>query len=150
MRFEDGYLHIAEESFFKYFKSTVIKILIMLVLAIILLASELASIAIIVLIVFILSIIYDYYYCKSHKYVFYENKVIVVKGIFNKSESQVFLGKLTAIRANQSFLGQIFKYGDVFIDQLGENDFNCKFIKHPQKLVNILSPFVSSPGSRYF
>ena len=80
MRFEDGYLHIAEESFFKYFKSTAIKILIMLVLAIILLASELASIAIIVLIVFILSIIYDYYYCKSHKYVFYENKVIVVKG----------------------------------------------------------------------
>ena len=150
MRFEDGYIHIAEESFFNYFKSTVVRIIIMLILSIVFFAYELFVVGVIVLLIFISSIVYDYFYCKSHKYVFYSNKVIVVKGIFTISEDQVFLGKLTAVRKKQSFLGQIFKFGDVFVDQLGENDFNCKFIKDPQKLVDALAPFVSSPGSRYF
>ncbi len=145
-----GYLHIAEASIFINYKKIARDILLTLLAIIIGGVSGSTGLLLFLPLIAIGLLVYDVMYAKSHKYIFYTDKVIVLKGIFTKNQDQVFLSKVLAVRYKQTFLGQIFNYGNVFVDQLGENDFMCVAIKDPQKLVDALSPLVTSVSSPIF
>ena len=95
-------------------------------------------------------LVFDVLDAKSYEYIFYNDRVIVFRGVFTKHHDQVFLSKILAVRYKQTVGGRLFNYGDVFVDQLGGNDFMCQCIAQPQKLVYTLSPLVTRPSSRIF
>ena len=87
---------------------------------------------------------------KSRVYVFYPDKVLVKSGILTVREDTVFLSKVLAVRYRQTFAGRLFGYGDVLIDQLGDNDFFCRRISRPRKLVEAMTPYVTRPSAPIF
>jgi len=87
---------------------------------------------------------------KSRVYVFYPDKVLVRSGILTVREDTVFLSKVLAVRYRQTLTGRIFGYGDVLIDQLGDNDFYCRRISRPRKLVEAMTPYVTRPSAPIF
>ena len=149
MVLDPGYLHIAEASIMRCAKKIVKDVL--LILGGFIVGALIApALAVLLGLAGVALLVYDILYAKSHKFVFYIDRVIIFKGIFTKHQDQVFLSKVLAVRYKQTFLGQILNYGDVFIDQLGENDFMCACIKSPQKLVDAMAPLVTRPSSPIF
>lgn len=149
MVIDPGYLHIAEASLMRCAKK-IVKDALLIIGGVVIGALIAPLVAVLLGGVGIALLVYDIMYTKSHKFVFYTDRVIVMKGIFTKHQDQVFLSKVLAVRYKQTFLGQIFNYGDVFIDQLGSNDFMCACIKSPQQLVDVMTPLVTAPSSPIF
>ena len=150
MEIEPGYLHVAQASIMKNAKPMGKHLLVGLIIMIVISVLEAYYFLIIPAVLIFVVLLYDVIEAKSYKYVFYSDRVIVMRGVFTKHSDQVFLIKVLAVRYTQTFAGRLFNYGNVFVDQLGSNDFSCDCISSPKKLVDALSPLVTTPGTRLF
>ena len=150
MEIEAGYLHIAQSSIMKNRKKIIRHIVLGLFALAVSVATQVPALTLIVLVVVGGILFYDILDAKSYKFIFYRDRVIVLSGVFTKHEDQVFLSKVLAVRYKQTVGGRLLNYGDVFVDQLGDNDFLCLCISQPQKLVDALSPLVTRPSTRIF
>jgi len=150
MEIESGYLHIAQASAMKNCKKIIRHLIFGLIAIAVSGAAQVPALSLIVMLGVAALLFFDVLDAKSYKYVFYNDRVIVFRGVFTKHQDQVFLSKVLAVRYKQTVGGRIFNYGDVFVDQLGDNDFMCQCIAQPQKLVDALSPLVTRPSSRIF
>lgn len=151
MTLDAGYICIARASFFYNIKKRTGKyflIFIAYILSSVVMKTE--AFSVIAMVCFALALIYDFFYIRNVKFVFYTDRVVVTSGVLNTTYDQVFLSKVIAVRFRQSVWGKIFGFGDIFVDQLGDNDFFCKSIKNPQDIVRKLSPLISRPSSRIF
>jgi hypothetical protein len=70
--------------------------------------------AVISLIVLI-SAVLDYYRWNNEQYVITDQRVIQIRGIFNKSVSDSSLEKINDVMLTQSWIGRIFDFGDLEI-----------------------------------
>ena len=70
---------------------------------------------------------------------FYDHKVVTRGGLFNKWETQVVFMGVNSVSVSQSFLGQIFGYGDVRVDCRGRWDVDTYGIKNPKNLLKKLN-----------
>lgn len=150
MEIESGYLHIAQASAMKNCKKIIRHLLIGMIAIAVSGAAQVPALSLIVMLGVVALLFFDILDAKSYKYVFYNDRVIVFRGVFTKHQDQVFLSKVLAVRYKQTIGGRLLNYGDVFVDQLGDNDFMCSCITNPQKLVDALSPLVTRPSSRIF
>ena len=77
---------------------------------------------------------------------FYDNKMVIKSGVFNKVERQSVFAGVYSVSLSQSFLGGIFDYGDVRVDCPGRWDVDTYGIKAPNSLKNYLQNYISTDG----
>ena len=77
---------------------------------------------------------------------FYDEKIIVKSGVFNKSESQTVFSGVYSVSLSQSFMGRIFGYGDISVDCPGKWDIDTFGIKDPAALKRYLESKITSSG----
>ena len=69
---------------------------------------------------------------------FYDDKIVVKGGVFSKYEKQhVFFG-VYSVTVRQSFMGRIFKYGDISVDCPGKWDVYSIGIINPDEMKHYL------------
>lgn len=91
-----------------------------------------------ILIIPLFILIFNIIATTKEKIVFYSDKVIYEKGLFNiKKKTFAFTG-VFAVDVEQSLWGRIFKYGDLRIDFVGKTDIDTNYIKTPKKLMEYL------------
>ena len=93
-----------------------------------------------------------YFFMRAHCYSleFYEDKVVVKSGVFNRQERQsVFLGVLS-VSVDQSLLGRMFSYGDLSIDVPGSWDIDTTGIADPNGLRSFLEKRISARGAHFY
>ncbi len=73
-----------------------------------------------IFIIFVLDILY----WNSMKYYFYEDKIIVEKGLFRIYRAEVNLKNIKYIRLYKSFLSRLFNQGDIYIFTAGTGIFD--------------------------
>jgi uncharacterized membrane protein YdbT with pleckstrin-like domain len=62
---------------------------------------------------------------RSHQYVITNRRIIQLSGVLNKDVLDSAIGKITDLRTHQSWLGQMFGYGDIEVltaSEAGKND----------------------------
>ena len=69
---------------------------------------------------------------------FYNDKIVLEKGLLNKSKRTIAYTGVFSVSMSQSLWQKLFNYGNVAVDLVGNNDLNTDYIKDPQKLVNYL------------
>ena len=84
---------------------------------------------------------------KNETIEFYDEKVIRKKGIIAKSESQTIFSGVLAVSVQQSVMGRIFNYGDVYMDVQGKWDIDTTMISNPSGLKKYLEDKTVSAGS---
>ena len=84
---------------------------------------------------------------KNETIEFYDEKVIRKKGIIAKSESQTIFSGVLAVSVQQSVIGRIFNYGDVYMDVQGKWDIDTTMISNPSGLKKYLEDKTVSAGS---
>ena len=80
----------------------------------------------ILLIIPLISMLRDILKWANHKYVVTTRRLIQVFGVFSKNVTDSSLEKVNDVKMDQSFLGRIFKYGDIEIltaSEMGVNRF---------------------------
>ena len=90
--------------------------------------------------------IYRIVAAKSYSIEFYDEKIIVKSGVFNKSESQTVFSGVYSVSLSQSFMGRIFGYGDISVDCPGKWDIDTFGIKDPVALKRYLESKITSSG----
>ena len=92
-----------------------------------------------VLIIPIIPLVFRIMAAKEYQLEFYADKIIVRSGFLNKKEeTMVFMG-VTGVSVSQSFWGQLFNYGTVKVDCVGNWDVeHTTYIKDPKKLQTYL------------
>ena len=61
---------------------------------------------------------------RSHQYVITNRRIIQLTGVFNKDVLDSAIGKITDLRTHQSWLGQMFGYGDIEVLTASESGKN--------------------------
>ena len=95
------------------------------------------------LIVPIFIMIYMIVKTKKFRLEFYNDKVIMRRGIVNTQESHSILTTIVGVRINRSMAGNIFNYGDVLVDMVGRWDVDTTAIKDPVSLKNYLEAIMN-------
>lgn len=149
MKIEPGYVHIARGSAVPTLRAFLWYLLFYIAAAVIGSRAQ-TSAGVVLAVATTVVIAAKILVAKSRIYVFYPDKVLVKSGILSLREDTVFLSKVLAVRYRQTFAGRIFGYGDVLIDQLGDNDFFCRRISHPRKLAEAMMPYVTRPSAPIF
>ena len=75
---------------------------------------------------------------KKETITFYNDKIVVKKGLLNISEKTFVFTGVISVDINQSLLGRIFNYGNLEVDFVGKNDISTKHIKNPRELKTYL------------
>ncbi len=75
---------------------------------------------------------------KHEKIEFYEDCVIVKKGVLSKSERRTVFNGVYSVSIDQSMFGRICKYGNVKVDLPGKWDVNTESVANPEGLKNYL------------
>ena len=101
-----------------------------------------------VLIVPIFFMVYMILKAKSYRIEFYDNKMIVKSGVFNKEERQSMLTTIMGASVEQSLFGRVFNYGNVNVDTVGKWDVSTKAIKDPQGLKRFLESVMATQDKR--
>ena len=78
---------------------------------------------------------------------FYDEKVILKKGIIARSEKQTIFSGVLAVSVEQSVLGRMFNYGNVRIDVQGKWDIDTTMVSNPHGLKEYLENKAVSANS---
>lgn len=97
------------------------------------------------LIIPILYLIYVVLSQKSYKAEFYDDKIIVTKGIISKSSNTIRMSGILSVSYDQTVWGRICGYGDVRINSVGKHaDISLSGIKYPVELKKYLESTVQA------
>ena len=91
-----------------------------------------------ILIIPIFILVFKLIAADKEKMTFYNDRVVIEKGLINKSQKTIAYTGVFSVSMSQSLWGKIFNYGHVKVDLVGNNDINTRYIKNPQKLVEYL------------
>lgn len=69
---------------------------------------------------------------KSETVEFYQDYVIVKKGVLDKREDRKPFLRVNGVSFHQSLMGRLFNYGDLIVDATGRWDLNLTGIKDPR------------------
>ena len=83
---------------------------------------------------------------KCYTIEFYDSKIIVKSGFFNKQERQIAFAGVHSVSISQTLCGRIFKYGNITVDCPGKWDIDSSCIKNPKALKNYLEGQLTSGG----
>ena len=83
-------------------------------------------------------LIYRIVAAQYEKITFYNDKIVLEKGLLNKSKKTIAYTGVFSVSMSQTLWQKLFDYGNVTVDLVGNNDINTDYIKDPQKLVNYL------------
>ena len=83
---------------------------------------------------------------KSYSAEFYDNKIVVKSGVFNRSEKQSVFAGVYSVSISKSFFGSIFGYGNISVDCPGTWDVNTEGIKDPEGLKKYLEGYITASG----
>ena len=83
---------------------------------------------------------------KCYSIEFYDNKIVVKSGVFNKQERQSVFGGVYSVSLSQSLMGRICNYGNIQVDCPGRWDIDTKGIKNPTALKKYLETYITSNG----
>lgn len=75
---------------------------------------------------------------KSETVEFYGDHVIHKYGILSKNEDRKPFFKVNGVSIKQSLWGQLFGYGDLYVDGTGRWDFSLEGVKNPRELKTFL------------
>ena len=78
---------------------------------------------------------------------FYNNKVVLRSGIFNKHERTTILTPVLSVTVKQTLWGRICNYGTIHVDVVGKWDINMRGIKNPLEAKAYLEKFVANGRS---
>ena len=81
---------------------------------------------------------------KHDKTYFYKDRVICKDGILSKNETETSFVGISAVSVHQSFLGRLFKYGDIYVDVIGKWKVEIKGVKDPLRVKDYLKEFIVS------
>ena len=100
-----------------------------------------------ILIIPIFIIAYRIFAIKQFSIEFYQDKIIIKKGLLNKTKKQMVFMGVTSVSTERSLWGQLFNYGNVVVDCVGKWDVNfTTYIKNPEALEAYLqSRIVQAP-----
>lgn len=90
--------------------------------------------------------VYRIFALKCETITFYEDKIVVRKGIIAKSEKRFSFQGVYSVSVNQTLFGRIFNYGNIQCDFVGVHDLNTSAIKNPQALVQYLETRIVKRG----
>ena len=104
-----------------------------------------------ILIIPIFVLIYKIVAAKKYRIEFYDDKIIIYKGIINKQKKQMTFMGITGTTVKKGLKGSIFGYGDVEVDCVGSWDIDTKGIKNPEKLDEYLqTKIVKAPAQNQY
>ena len=83
-------------------------------------------------------LIYRILAVKKETITFYDDKVVVKKGLLSTSEKSFAFAGVFSINIKQSLTGKIFDYASLTVDFVGSNDIDTRYVKEPKKLVAYL------------
>lgn len=90
-------------------------------------------------------ILFTFFEAKMFKIEIYTDKIKMYSGIFNRKEHNALMTPILSVNIEQSIWGQIFNYGNIRIDRMGQGwDINTQYIKNPKKLKNYLETKITS------
>lgn len=147
---DPNYIYVAQVSPLRDIKKIITYIALYGICALISFILQIPLLNMASLILFLILIIVNVANSTSCKFFFYTDKVIIINGIFTQQYTEVLLIKVTSIHYQQTLLGQILNFGDVYINQLGGDNFTCTCISNPKALVTKMSPFVTQKGNHIF
>lgn len=98
------------------------------------------------LIVPLIILIYNVIALKNEVIEFYDDKIVLKKGVFNKSETSASFMGVYAVSIAQSFFGRIFNYGNVKVDAVGKWNIDSDGIKNPKGLKAYLEQYTVKSG----
>ena len=75
---------------------------------------------------------------------FYDGHVVKHKGVLSKHVEKCMLPKIISCNVHCSFLGRIFRFGDVKIDTIGKWDIDLIGYKYPNRIRKRLEPYFIS------
>lgn len=96
--------------------------------------SVLACILIIPIFILIIRILL----IKQEKITFYSDKIVVEKGLLNKSTKKFAFTGVFNVDLYQPLMGRICNYGNLTVDFVGKTDLDTRFVKNPQAVVSYL------------
>lgn len=96
--------------------------------------SILACILIIPIFILIIKILI----VKQEKISFYEDRIVVEKGLFTKTVKEFSFVGVFSVSTRQTLWGRFFNYGDIIVDFVGKTDINTRYVKNPDELVSYL------------
>ena len=70
---------------------------------------------------------------------FYNDKVIVKRGVLNKKERKTAFVGINSVSLERTLWGRIFNYGNITIDNVGKWDINTQAVKNPKAVVATLA-----------
>lgn len=85
-------------------------------------------------------------FAKCYTLKFYDDRVVVVEGLFDKKEKHTIFSGVYAISMYRSFWGRVFNYGDIKIDCPGVWDIDTRGIVNPKKLKRYLETRIITGG----
>lgn len=91
-----------------------------------------------ILIIPIFTTIYKIFLLKNETITFYEDKIVVRKGVLTRNEKTFAFQGVYAVSVRQGLGGRIFGYGKVDADFVGVHDLHLDSIKDPDKLAEFL------------
>ncbi len=91
-----------------------------------------------ILIIPIIVLVFRILIIKQEKITFYEDRIVVEKGLFSKSQKKFAFTGVFSVDIYQSLWGRWFNYGNLNVDFVGKCDINTKCIKNPQAFVDYL------------
>lgn len=85
------------------------------------------------------------------KYILYENKLVIRRGIINVVEDEVELYKIKDKQVHINFLGRIFNYGTIYISASAVyNQENCiKNVKNVREVMSIFEHYIDTERDKY-
>lgn len=86
------------------------------------------SLGLLLLVIPIGLIWWSYLVWKNHAYIVTDNRVIQIRGVFNKDVVDSLLEKVNDVKTDQSLIGQWFNYGD--LEVLTANDSSPNLFQH--------------------
>ena len=95
-------------------------------------------VASIFLLIPIFIVIYRIIAVQYDKIIFYKDKIVIQKGLFNTTRKTIAFTGVFAVSYDQTFWQRICNYGDVKVDVVGAHNIDTTYIKDPRQLVSYL------------
>ena len=101
-------------------------------------AVSFVSILACILIIPIFILIIEILMIKQEKITFYSDKVVVEKGLLNKSTKKFAFTGVFNVNLYQTLMGRMCNFGDLEVDFVGRTDLDTRYIKNPKEVVEYL------------
>lgn len=96
------------------------------------------SIVLCILIIPIFVLVYRIIRIKQERITFYNDKVVVEKGLLNKSKKTFAFTGVFRVDINQSLIGRMFNYANLEVDFAGKTDIDTNYVSNPKEVVAYL------------